>query len=89
MVENVDTLEEIYMERARYLLNMDELLEEMYGKSQGEITDNMKVEFGKNEGTLCCGALVDTEVHGVEMRTSEQIPVCSNNCRKFFEMAKS
>jgi hypothetical protein len=56
---------EIYLERARYLLNIDELLKEMHGKTKSEITDNMKVEFCWNAGTVCCSALVDTdEAHG-------------------------
>jgi len=61
MGEYVDTLGEIYLERARYLLNIDELLEEMHGKTKSEITDNMKVEFCWTAGTVCCGALVDTD----------------------------
>jgi len=90
MEEYADTLGEIYLERARYLLNTDELLEEIYGKSQYEITDNMNKEFSHNEGKVCCGTLVDTdETHGTEMRTTEQLLVCSTNCKKFFEMANS
>jgi len=90
MGEYADTLGEIYLERARYLLNTDELLEEIYGKSRWEITDNIKVEFGWNAGTICCGTLVDTdEAIGAEMKTSEQLPVCSDNCRRFFDMANS
>ena len=90
MEEYADMLGEIYLERSRYLLNTDELFEEIYGKSEYEITDNINVEFGSNEGTVCCGTLVDTdEAHGAEMKTSEQFLVCSNNCRKFIEMANS
>ncbi len=48
MGEYIDTLSEIYQERERYLLNIDELL--------------------------------------AEIKTSEQLLVCNNNCRKFFEM---
>jgi hypothetical protein len=61
MGEYVDTIWEIYLERARYLLNIDELLEEMHGKTKSEITDNMKVEFCWNAGKVCCSALVDTD----------------------------
>jgi hypothetical protein len=61
MGEYVDTLGEIYLERARYLLNIDELLEEMHGKTNSEITDNMKVEFCWTAGTVCCSKLVDTD----------------------------
>jgi hypothetical protein len=79
---------EIYLERARYLLNTDELLEEMHGKTKIEITDNIKVEFCRNAGTVCCGTLIDTdEAHGAEIKTVEQLLVCSNNCRKIVEMA--
>jgi len=49
------------LERARYLLNIDELLEEMHSKTKSEITDNMKVEFCWSARTVCCGALVDTD----------------------------
>ncbi|HEX7574824.1 MAG TPA: hypothetical protein VF360_00460 [Candidatus Methanoperedens sp.] len=57
----VDTLWEICLERASYLLNINELLEERNGKTRCEITDNMKVEFCWNSGKVCYGALVDTE----------------------------
>jgi hypothetical protein len=59
--EYEDTFVEIFRERERYLLNIDELFEEMHGKTKSEITDNMKVEFCWNSGTVCCGALVDTD----------------------------
>jgi len=49
------------LERARYLLNIDELLEEMHSKTKSEITDNMKVGFCWNSGTVGCSALVDTD----------------------------
>ena len=45
MGEHVHKLMEIYLERARYLLNIDELLEEMHGKTKSMITDDKKVEF--------------------------------------------
>ncbi len=38
-------LGEIDLERARYLLSTDELLEEMLGETEGEITDNRKVDL--------------------------------------------
>ena len=67
MGEYADTLWEIYLERARYLLNIDELLEEMHSKIKSEITDNMKVEFCWNSGKVCCSTLVDTdEAHGAK-----------------------
>jgi hypothetical protein len=61
MGEYADTLWEIYLERARYLLNIDELLEEMHSKTKSEIADNRKVEFCGNTRAVCCGALVDTD----------------------------
>ena len=61
MGEYVNTLWEIYPERARYLLNIDELSEEMHGKTKNEITDNMKVKFCWNSGKVCCTALVDID----------------------------
>jgi len=67
MEDYVDTLREIYFERARYLLNIDELLEEMHGKTKSQTTDNMKVEFCWNAGAICYDALVDTdEAHGAK-----------------------
>ena len=67
MGEYIDTLGEICLERARYLLNIDELLVEMLGKTKSEITNIMKVEFCWNAGAVCVGALVDTdEVHGAK-----------------------
>jgi hypothetical protein len=50
MREYVDTLGEIYLERARYLLNTD-------------------------------------EAQRAEIRTGEQLRVCSDNCRKFVAIA--
>jgi hypothetical protein len=88
MGEYIDTLGEIYLERERYLLSADELIEEMLDKTKIEITDNIKVEYGRNTGTVCFGALVDIdEGHGAEIKTVEQLPVCSNICRKIVEMA--
>ena len=90
MGEYVDTLGEIYRERERYLLNIDELLEEIIGKTKSEITDNMKVEFGWKAGTVCCGVLIDTdEAHEAEIKTGKKLLICNNNCRKFVEIATS
>jgi len=50
MGEYIDTLGEIYLERERYLLNTDQLLEEMLCKTKIEIIDNIKVEFGCIKG---------------------------------------
>ncbi len=88
MGEYEDMVGEIYLERARYLLNTDEMLEEMLGKTQNEITDNIKVESGWKAGTVCCGVLVGTdEAHETDIKTGEQFIVCGDNCRKFVEMA--
>ena len=43
------SLGEIYLERARYLLSTDELLEEMLDQTQVQITNNVKVEFIEQE----------------------------------------
>jgi len=40
---------EIYLERARYLLSTDELLEEMLDQTLVQITNNVKVEFIEQE----------------------------------------
>jgi len=88
MKENIDTLGEIYRERARYLLNSDEMFEEMCGKYQSEMTENINVEFGLNARTVCFGALIDIdEMTGHEIRKGERLPVCINNCREFIEIA--
>jgi len=57
-----DTLEEIYLERARYLLSTDELLEEMLGDEQGKKTSNMNLEYCSEAGTVRCGELADSEL---------------------------
>lgn len=88
MGEYVDTLSEIFLERARYLLNTDELVEEMLDKTRSEITDNIRKEFCWNAGTVCCGTLIDTdETHGAQIKSGEPFRVCSNNTRKFVSMA--
>ncbi|MBU4222584.1 MAG: hypothetical protein KKA10_13415 [Euryarchaeota archaeon] len=88
MGEYVDTLGEIYLERARYLLNTDEFFDEMLDKTSSEITDNISVEFCWIAGTVCCGTLVDTDqAHGAQIKSGEQFSVCSNNSRKFVSMA--
>ncbi len=62
------------------------MLEEMHGKYQSGITD--KVEFARNKGAVCCGILIDTdEANGAEIITGERLPVCTDKCRKFIEMA--
>jgi len=46
------------------------------------------VEFAWMARTVCCGVFEDTgEAREAEMKTSEQFLVCSDNCRKFVEMA--
>ncbi len=55
------SLGEIDMERASYLLNTDELLEEMLDKTHSKITNNVNVEFSM-AGTVRYEELVDTEL---------------------------
>ncbi len=60
----------------------------MQSKTKSETTDNIKVDFCWNAGTVCCGALVDTdEAHGAEIKTGVQLFVSNNNCRKFVPIA--
>lgn len=73
MEEYVDTSGEIYLERERYLLNIDELLEEMHSKTSSRITaDSTKVKSGHYAGTVCCDTLAGTdEAHGAEIEAGE------------------
>ena len=91
MEEYLDTPGEIYLERERYLLNIDELLEEMHSKNRSEITaDSIRVKSGYSAGIVCCGTLVETdEAHGAEIKTGKKLLICNNNCRKFVEIATS
>jgi len=72
MKKYVDTFGEIYLERERYLLNIDELLEEMYSKTRSEITDNVKMKSGYYAEKVCCDTLVDTgEARGAAIEAGE------------------
>lgn len=53
------SLGEINLERARYLLNTDELLEEMLGETQSKITDNRNAEFSNKSKAIRCEVRVD------------------------------
>lgn len=87
MIEFTDTFEEIYLERARYLLNTDDLLEEACRKYQSDMTENIKMEFCQDARTVCFGALIDIdEMFGQEIKKDERFPVCIN-CREFVEKA--
>ena len=87
MIESTDTFGEIYLERERYLLNTDDLLEEICGKYQSGMTENIKMGFCKDAGTVCFGALIDIdEMVGQEIKKDERFPVCIN-CREFVETA--
>jgi len=87
MGKYVDALSEIFLERARYLLNTDELVEEMLDKTRNEITDNIRMEICWNAGTICFGTFVDTdEAHGAQIKSGEP-RVCCNITRKFVSMA--
>ena len=86
MTESIDTLGEIDFERARYLINTDDLLEEICGKYHSDVTENIKMEFCQYAKTVCFGALIDIdEMFGHEIKKDERIPVCINNCREFVE----
>lgn len=67
-----DTLRDIDLERARYLLSTDELLEEMLGETHRKITDNIKVEFIEQE------QLVAESLYRVSGRIDEQSVICSD-----------
>jgi len=87
MIESTDTVEEIYLERERYLVNTDDLLEEEFGKYQSNITENIKMGFCHDAKTVCFGALIDIdEMFGHEIKKYERFPVCIN-CREFVEAA--
>lgn len=78
------TLGEIYLERTRYLLSADEMLEEML--SSVDTTSTMKAV--NKARTVCHRVLVDTDKAPVAKTiTGEQFLVCNDNCRKFVETA--
>ncbi len=86
MIESIDALNEIYFERARYLINTDDLLEEICGKYQSDTTENIKIGFCRDAKTVCFGAVIDIdEMFGHEIKKDERSPVCINNCREFVE----
>ena len=71
-----DKLGEIDLERSRYLLNIDKLMEELL---TGRIPDTTIVDWTSNDKTkkVCCGVLIET------MQSAETVdlhPVCINNC---------
>jgi len=66
------SLGEINLERARYLLSTDQLLEEILGETHGKITDNMKVEFIEQE------QLVAQSLYRASGRIDEQSLICSD-----------
>ncbi len=86
MIESTDTIEEIYLERERYLLNTDDLLEEICGKNQSEITENIKMGFCRDSRTICFGAMIDIDEMFEQEIKDERFPVCIN-CREFIEKA--
>ncbi len=55
------SLGEIDMERARYLLSADEILEEMLGETKDKITDDMKLEFCIKPRTVSDTATIAAE----------------------------
>jgi len=81
-----DSPGEIYLERARYLLSADEVLEEMLNNTQE--TDRQEVEFSRKARTVCCGVLIDTGIAPMaRAKTGEQFLVCNDNCRRLIETA--
>lgn len=77
-------LGEIDLERARYLLSEDELMEETL--SQAEITDIRK--FSRMARTVCCGALVDAaRAPMAKAMTGERFLVCNDVCKRLIEKA--
>ena len=79
-----DAIGEIDMERARYLLNTDEMIEEMLDEGSHRI----KAGFGRKARTVCCGVLVDTDMAPMaRTSTGEQFLVCNDDCRKIIETA--
>ncbi|MCX9012652.1 MAG: hypothetical protein OIN66_16225 [Candidatus Methanoperedens sp.] len=79
-----DSPGEIDLERARYLLSEDKLLEETL--SQAEITEIR--EFGRMARTVCCGALVDAaRAPMAKAMTGERFLVCNEVCKRLIEKA--
>lgn len=77
-------LGEIELERARYLLSVDEMVEEMLSR----VGTSGGIRAGRKARTVCCGVLVDTDTAPVAISiTGEQFFVCNENCRKFIETA--
>jgi len=77
-------LGEIELERARYLLSVDEMVEEMLN----QVGTTGGIQAGRMARTVCCGVLVDSETAPVARSiTGEQFLVCNENCRKFIETA--
>jgi hypothetical protein len=67
-----DMLSEIYMERERFLLSTDKMIEEVLND-----VPYMPIENPSDEDALCCGVLIDVE----HAETINIYPVCRNNCR--------
>lgn len=80
-------LEEMYQEMKRYLVNIDELLYEIYDKTPAEMVSSIGPT--RKAGTVCCGKLVDlSRAPMARTQTGEEFLICNNeNCRKLVEMA--
>ena len=78
---------ELELERARFLLNENELLEEMLSKTQ-QISGFPVAGYGRKARTVCCGVLVDADRAPIaRTMTGEQFLVCNDECRRFVEAA--
>jgi hypothetical protein len=78
------TVGEIYLERARYLLSADKMIEEVLNSA--ETTSTLKM--ASKVRTVCCKVLVDADKAPVARTlTGEQFLVCNDKCRKFLENA--
>ncbi|MCX9012654.1 MAG: hypothetical protein OIN66_16235 [Candidatus Methanoperedens sp.] len=83
-----DSPGEIDLERARYLLSGDELLEENLSAAGEEVTDYRGMGIQKKARTVCCGMLVDADkALMARTKTGEEFLVCNDDCRRSIEMA--
>lgn len=81
-------LGEIDLERARYLLSGDELLEGYLGATGEEVTDYRGMKIQKKARTVCCGTLVDADkALMARTKTGEEFLVCNDDCRRSIETA--
>lgn len=70
-----DTLGEIDLERAQYLLSADEMLEEMLA-GDPDLTTVEKASDGKAEA-VCCGVIIGSGIVPAA-ETVDRFPICGN-----------